>query len=769
MASVPDLIVPATESRPLNPGYTNLDSQGAFVGGFNVGSVAGLGKDIGNAAANIALKQQQENNERDASQMDIALRQRVRAISFGTADDPATGSKASPGYFSLQGEAAMAAQRDASKSLEDAYNDVVTNSAGSDRAKNLFARSAMVMIENEKDRYSAHAQEQRKVANQRTSQARLNEINDDVISRYNDPKALAQGMFQVTDEVHRQAAQNGDSTEVEKSRVQEEQSKLIVGAVTAALRSQDPTAGAAIYAANKQYVDGRDQPQLEQLITQSTIIETSQANADAIMAMRLPKEKALEMARQKYQGAAEDRTVAELKERYGETEAAVDRAYTMRQRAKADKLEAVPQEGLDAATSVLASDAGKTRDSARAAIIANVPDARVQASALNVIDERFDHLEHTQLKADQQATKERDQKAQAEVDNILGALGESADRTDAAEAAKENIDTSTPEGQALFDAVQARLDKHFDFNEQVEAHTYQKTQQAYQQQEQADRQALKEANKAASDWVNTQHKPLDEFLSTHPEEAAIIGSDQSSTNSLRLADDARARGELFAPVTDGKTLAGLRALPAIELADTDPELVRAQLTQTEYNQAVNYINGAKKSIEDAKHGNSAARGISFMENYAPKVFRGKNANSSETKTAQQQSAINEMTARVSSYIDTYGKEPADADLQKWAVELTTPISADPAGILNSFDNISAVAIEKMTPEQRAVARVSKDDIPPVTLKDITGTLKAAGIVNPADDLVEAVAGQFLIGDEDARARAKQLIDAAKRKQTQGTK
>lgn len=285
MARVPQASpgVSAVEIRPIAPAYQQtsgllvdaIQSRGASQ---NIERAAQKIEGAGDMLAQEAVKQQMEDNEREAKKADIALSEKMRAIMFGD------GTPENPGFYGLKGEAALAAYPKVREQMAEARKQIggtLTNA----KAREMFELSAAGRFDTEGRSMDRHNMQERIVANDTVSVTRIREANDGAIAGWNDPQRVAQQEAIIRGEIYSMGQRNGWSPEVINSRIQEEQSKMYYGMIKAAL-GHSALDAQKLYDQYKPAIDGSLRPAIEKELEAGTVLQETQINTDRIMGMK---------------------------------------------------------------------------------------------------------------------------------------------------------------------------------------------------------------------------------------------------------------------------------------------------------------------------------------------------------------------------------------------------------------------------------------------------------------------------------------------------
>lgn len=239
--SIP-LATPAQTAR----GATSL----AFGGGTGEAQAAlaqGL-NDVSDEIGTIALKEQIEENERVAKDLENQLAARLREISFGD------GTAENPGFYGLKGENAINGNAEVRKAIAEA-RDELKALAPNERVKSMFSDVANRRIETELTRIASHVSSERNNAQQATAETRMREAADDAAANWSDPKIIDRSLGIVTAEAIASGERNGWSPEVTQSRIEQAQTQVLRSAIETAV-AVDPEAAQALVETYEDKLDG---------------------------------------------------------------------------------------------------------------------------------------------------------------------------------------------------------------------------------------------------------------------------------------------------------------------------------------------------------------------------------------------------------------------------------------------------------------------------------------------------------------------------------
>ena len=265
-----------------------------------------------------------------------------------------------------------------------------------------------------------------------------------------------------------------------------------------------------------------------------------------------------------------------------------------------------------------------------------------------------------------------------------------------------------------------------------------------------------EGNAAGAMHNGTSFK---DWSSQNPREAAQLQRNTEAYNRVRQAEQLNAKGQTFAPVSDNISLTHLSRLPTKELIETDPEMVKAFLTEEEFGQFISKQTAAKSAAEKLETN--------------PTLFNGpvtvlRSMFSDSINEDDKRLLVQEMREFVATTIETTGKPPKQQDVFHEAQRLLLNVRGDLKtgffGVGRGGFSILAAEADTLTPEQRAVARVDLEDIPGGIMSSILAAFAVRNTeaknkgqleVDLTDDLIEDIAGAIALGDNE---RIEALLD-----------
>lgn len=369
---------PSVESRPIGTPYQS--AQGATLDVFGGGQAEGLiraGARIGQGAdqlADIAVKQQLEDNERASKDMDNQLSERIRLLTLGD------GTEQNPGYYSKTGVDAVDGFQPTSEALKKARDEIL-ETAPNDRVRDIFRIASDGRLNSELGKMTAFQSDGRRTALDTTSKTRQNEAAQNAAAYWNDPAVIAKSLAIQQGEVMTQARLNGWSEEVIASQMERATTMTYRSQILAAMKV-DPDAAQEIYDKVKGSVDGDVRVELEGMLEDVTIASKSQEFAAQFIAEAGGDyTKARQIAQEKLSGAKEDATVKRIDAEQAQLREDVRFRWAQEAKAKQDEAENLGQFGLDEANNII----GATGDISRADAMAAAEQQGYSAKQLDAV------------------------------------------------------------------------------------------------------------------------------------------------------------------------------------------------------------------------------------------------------------------------------------------------------------------------------------------------------------------------------------------------
>lgn len=255
------------------PFQTAAGATPAAFGAREGAALEGLGRglsQVGEAVNQIAVKQQIEESERIAKELDVAFTRRKREMLY-----------AEDGLYNLQGANAVG-QSPAFKQRIHDLREELTREVTNERAKRLFNQTAAVRTEREFLTIDGFVSKERKVAFQVASEARVKEAIDDAVTSGGDPTQLARSTAIISGEIHEQAEAQGWAPEVTVSKLEEARTALLKNVIVGHVKSGQTARAREFLTEHKSEMDGPVAAQMEELVREADDIAEAQTAVDTI-------------------------------------------------------------------------------------------------------------------------------------------------------------------------------------------------------------------------------------------------------------------------------------------------------------------------------------------------------------------------------------------------------------------------------------------------------------------------------------------------------
>lgn len=324
MATVPTVTGQSVNVRPLSPTYQSSELSSAF---FNRGftqAAQGIEK-FGNKVGDVVLNAMNEDNERAAKDLEVKFREELSRLQYGD------GTQNNQGYFGTEGQAALDSYNPTLQAINRARQQLL-DAAPNDAVKNAFGQSSAYLQTSAVGEMSRFAGQQREVANDKTSAARMASVDNDAANNYLDDSKINDAIKVKKHETDSIASRKGWSKEVGQEEFLNNTTATLTSVIKAAI-TDHPERAQEVYDKYSQYIAGSAKPGLRQILDQQLLLKQSQDAASGIMAMGLSYEDSIAKAREITNPKLQKEAVEEVKVRLAEREHASDRAYTLANRA----------------------------------------------------------------------------------------------------------------------------------------------------------------------------------------------------------------------------------------------------------------------------------------------------------------------------------------------------------------------------------------------------------------------------------------------------
>lgn len=317
--------------RPLQPSYVRntrtAEDFGAAKGRGMTKAGAAL-QNAGDALGDVVLRGQIEDNERGAKDSEIKLRNRYNTVLYGD------GTAENPGYLNSQGENAVKNQAAAQEALGKIREEILKE-APNDRVREMFGTTSAILQGDYVNALGKHATTQREVANDATSQARMNKAVDAGALAWNDPEMLATSQVIVQNEVLDMAERKGWSDEVTVSKLKDAQTALYSGAIQAAL-PEDPDAAMTMFKKYRPGMTAEAAAVLGRQVQEVATVSLAQTIVSEEMAKGGSRSEIRARIRDRTSGVLEEKSTAEYAGRISEIDQDFNRSEALENAAYRD-------------------------------------------------------------------------------------------------------------------------------------------------------------------------------------------------------------------------------------------------------------------------------------------------------------------------------------------------------------------------------------------------------------------------------------------------
>lgn len=281
----------------------------------------------GDKLGRLAEKLQFDDDAREAKDAETKFRLAQNTILRGDA------TAQNPGYLGSQGQQALDGYKPAREALDKTRQDLEAG-IKSERARRIFGEAAQQHIATAEERMLSHSSQQRVVADDTTSQARVDSAASEAGLFWNDDKAISKSLGVAQAEALDTARRKGLPAEVANRMVTENTTKVVSTAIRNAVEL-DPVRAQKLYVENVGKIDGREAAVLRKIVEEKALVSESQAAAQKIYAEAKLKGLTLDqtaaLVRDRLTGKVQDETIARIHTMYGEIDRATATANAARQ------------------------------------------------------------------------------------------------------------------------------------------------------------------------------------------------------------------------------------------------------------------------------------------------------------------------------------------------------------------------------------------------------------------------------------------------------
>ena len=254
----------------------NPEAFGAGIG-RQVTNIGAAGIAAGDEALRIARNNQIIENEREGKELDALYLQRKNELLHGD------GTAENPGYYSRQGGAAVDTGVDTTKALEELRKSIgqqATNQA----VREAFLNSSATSFAADVKGVNRYVSEQRIVAANTASKARIKEASDDAALAWNDPEIEARSLSIIQNEVVSQGKLNGWDPEVTQSAWEEARTNMYREMVVTSVKNGRIDEAKATLERVKGSMDAPIAAEMQALVDQQENRVEEQVTTDRIIA-----------------------------------------------------------------------------------------------------------------------------------------------------------------------------------------------------------------------------------------------------------------------------------------------------------------------------------------------------------------------------------------------------------------------------------------------------------------------------------------------------
>ena len=240
---------------------------------------------VGGQVVNMAIQNQEDDNQRALDEALIQFNQQKNDIGFGD------GSQQNPGFYSLNGDSAVQSDASTRESLLAAQGEIgegLTN----DRVRQQFLLQTAELTSNELARYSRHTNEQRENARTALHEATIVEAQQDATLNYNDNLLLANDFFNASQAAMKEAIARGEGPEAVASAGEAAESGVAKKAIIGAITASDITKAQELFDEftekdenGKTILEGDDLISIKKMLQTSVDLEVAQEAADVVMVL----------------------------------------------------------------------------------------------------------------------------------------------------------------------------------------------------------------------------------------------------------------------------------------------------------------------------------------------------------------------------------------------------------------------------------------------------------------------------------------------------
>lgn len=374
----------------------------------------------------IALEIKHDDDVRAAKEADVQFSTTSTSILRGD------GTMENPGFFGLQGQAAVDGYKPTREAIEKSRQDIAAG-IKSEKARRMFLDKANQRFEQIDNQSLNYVTGQRRVANDAVSVAREQSAASEAVLFYNDDTVVNRSLGIAAVEAEARAKRAGLPQEVVDAEVRAARTRVISPAINAAIET-DYKRAQKLYQDNLSSIDAREASVLAKRIQDKAIISESQKIGDQIFDMAKAngwsEERAAMELRKYAEGPTRDAAFRQLNTMFTsmrqsrqDAEQKVDRAYTLSQRAQAATNQAYENDqrarraaGQDAEDMGIAAAETITRMGGSPQEQLKLAQETLTGRVLEIAEARLNSRRAAEVGAENAARGELRRKAYAEVD-----------------------------------------------------------------------------------------------------------------------------------------------------------------------------------------------------------------------------------------------------------------------------------------------------------------------------------------------------------------
>ena len=672
---------------------------------------------MGQALERIQL----QDEENELKSFDVALANGIRAELHG---DPESGQE---GYFTTQNNDALdgyVPTRQRIAQLRDEMLQNVSSKRVRDRATVIAGRRLNTAYTEMAD----HNNRNRNAVSKAVSEARADNAKSDAA---NNPAVLPQSLATLGQEtVARMNREGVTNPEVIANEVEKEQTDAVMQTINMQLSQGNSNGAAALLRDYAEIMTPAARAKASVAVMRNLVVEEAQTIADEVDAQGLRGEEAREF----------------VKERASNPETRQSALGLLDQLARRRKLER--QDAMQAVSDALPGKAQAEFDKIRGLVGGDFAQGIEMAREIEDPRLRDDVVNRLLREEANYARRNSPANVAEEVDLMVRMAAEEAESSDPEDIAGvlDEWNETSPERFPL------RL------TNKVMGVVLERD----RQRKAIDNAKILEARSSASEAI-ANGETLDGWSTANPTAMTELSKDAGALSTIRAMDDARAIGEIYAPVSDGKTMHTFRQLSPQEVVEVNLLEQRHLMNPSEFAEASRIQATVRSHLAKAQQ--ESTRWIGAEVDKAMKMFSpsgrdyGTNR-ASDTDRAVSNEIFNRSVLALEEFTASEGREPRTSEIHEIVARETVGVTVERQGFLSSVTNyvfggidldpselegISVENVETATVEYDTILPVAKDRIE----RDAIGkgsTLYPDGRIPP--DVMSAAYASLRIANAD---------------------